>query len=164
VERKRLHGMSPAARSESHAGAGIYTAQAGSVTYNQLTELAALALDADYPVLVDAAFLKREQREQLCKLAQAKGVPFAILHTQASEATLRQRIAQRAAAGVDASVANGSVLDWQLANQEPLTEAERAISFSCDTERKDPAAAAQGARQLFQQLIAPAPIGASATG
>ena len=157
VERKRLHGMSPAARSESHVGAGIYTAQAGSATYNRLTELADLALDAGYPVLVDAAFLKRAQREQLCDLAHAKRVPFAILHTQASEATLRRRISQRAAAGIDASEASASVLDWQLANQEPLTEAERAVSFSCDTEREDPDAAVKQARQLFQQLITPSP-------
>lgn len=136
----------------------------GSATYNRLTELAALALDADYPVLMDAAFLKRAPREQLCELAQARGVPFAILDTQASNATLRRRIAQRAAAGADASEANGSVLDWQLANQGLLTEAKRAMSFLCDTEREDSDTAIQEARQLRQQLITPAPIGAPATG
>jgi predicted kinase len=159
VERKRMHGLSIAARSDSAVGEGLYTAQAGSATYERLTELAAHALDAGFPVLVDAAFLKREQREGMCKLARLKHVPFVILHIDASETTLRRRIAQREADGVDASEANGAVLEWQLANQEPLTEAERAMTRSFDTEHQDPPAVAERARQIFQALDTAVPPG-----
>jgi predicted kinase len=154
VERKRLHGLSAAARSQSAVGEGLYSAKAGDATYDHLTELAAHALDAGFPVLVDAAFLKREQRERMRKLAQLKHVPFAILHTDATETTLRRRIAHREADGADASEASGTVLDWQLATQEPLTEGERAMTSSFDTEREDSHAVVERARQIFQALDA----------
>ena len=153
VERKRLCGLSMSARSESPVGEGLYTAQADSTTYDRLTELTAHAIDAGFPVLVDAAFLKREQRKLMRKLAQVKAVPFAILHTEASETTLRRRIAQRAAEGADASEASGAVLDWQLANQEPLTEVECAMTYSFDTERRDPQALAKRTRKILQRLV-----------
>jgi aminoglycoside phosphotransferase family enzyme/predicted kinase len=159
VERKRLHGLSIAARSKSAVGEGLYTASAGNATYERLTELAAHTLDAGFPVLVDAAFLKREQRERMRQLAELKHVPFVILHIDASETTLRRRIAQREADGADASEASGAVLDWQLVNQEPLTEAERVMTRSFDTERQDSHAVAERARQVFQALDTAEPAG-----
>lgn len=123
--------------------------QAGAATYDRLTELTSQILDAGFPVLVDAAFLTRERREQMRNLAQAKKMPFAILHTHASEATLRQRIAQRAVDAGDASEADSDVLDWQLANQEPLTNAELRETFTFDTERRDPCAVTRQVADLF---------------
>ncbi|MEO8631596.1 MAG: AAA family ATPase, partial [Betaproteobacteria bacterium] len=149
IERKRLHGLSPAARTGAQPGGGIYSMQAGAATYDRLTELTSQILDAGFPVLVDAAFLTRERREQMRNLAQAKKMPFAILHTHASEATLRQRIAQRAVDAGDASEADSDVLDWQLANQEPLTNAELRETFTFDTERRDPCAVARQVADLF---------------
>ncbi len=149
IERKRLHGLSPAARTGAQPGGGIYSIQAGAATYDRLTELTSQILDAGFPVLVDAAFLTREHREQMRNLAQAKKLPFAILHTHASEATLRQRIAQRAVDAGDASEADSDVLDWQLANQEPLTNAELRETFTFNTERQDPCALARQVAERF---------------
>ena len=122
-------------RTSSGVGEGIYAASAGQATYDHLAALAEHILAAGLPALVDATFLKRDQRAQFRALAAKHNVPFAVLDIQAAEATLRRRIAQRAAAGADASEANEAVLEMQLASREPLTNEEQARSYSFDSER-----------------------------
>ncbi|HEU0187685.1 MAG TPA: AAA family ATPase, partial [Gallionellaceae bacterium] len=102
VERKRLHGLSPLAASSSQPGAGLYGADATRLTYARLLELAHDLLRAGYCVIVDAAFLKREERAQFRQLAGQMQAPFAIASVRAGEATLRARISQRQCAGTDA--------------------------------------------------------------
>lgn len=125
VERKRLFGLAPDARSGSGVEAGLYTAEAGRRTYERLAELADSVIRAGYPVIVDATFLKRAQREQFRELAARRRVPFAILDCRAKEKTLRERVAKREQAGADASEAGLAVLEHQLANREPLARDEQ---------------------------------------
>ena len=149
VEHKRLHSMTPTARSASDANHAMHTDH-GSLTYARLNELASHVLEGGFPVLVDAAFLQRAHREQLRRLAQTKGVPFGILHTEASEATLRYRLAQRALHIADLSEPSGALLDRQLANEQPLTEAEHLLSYSFNTENADPCAVATDVQEIFR--------------
>ena len=57
-------------------------------------------------------------------LAQAHRVPFQILHCEAPDAVLQQRIRQRQALGRDASEADLAVLAHQQGTAEPLTPQE----------------------------------------
>jgi len=125
VERKRLHGLAPHARSGSTIDSGIYTAEAGRRTYTRLAELARIILRAGHPVIVDAAFLKRHQRDQLRVVADQMHVPFAILDVQTSESVLRARLQRRVQHEREASEADLAVLDRQLASGEPLTVEEQ---------------------------------------
>lgn len=118
VERKRLFGLAPDAAS----GGAIYTAEATTRTYARLAELARQALRDGWSVIVDAAFLKRAERECFRALAAELGVPFAILACEAPPGELRRRLRGRAD---DASEATVAVLDQQLAWIEPLTDTER---------------------------------------
>ncbi|GMR03930.1 MAG: bifunctional aminoglycoside phosphotransferase/ATP-binding protein [Gammaproteobacteria bacterium] len=120
VERKRLHGLGRLARSGSGIATGLYTPEAGRQTYERLALLARTILGAGHAVIIDAAFLKREQRERLRTVADEMRVPFVILDVQAPEEVLRQRIMQREREGRDASEAGLAVLDHQLAIWEPL--------------------------------------------
>src|SRR5690606_41626728 len=52
------------ARTRSSPGGGIYSEDAGVRTYAHLAELAARVVASAYPVLVDATFLKGEQRRR----------------------------------------------------------------------------------------------------
>ncbi|MEK7717832.1 MAG: ATP-binding protein, partial [Pseudomonadota bacterium] len=125
VERKRLHGLAPHARSGSAIDSGIYTAAAGRRTYARLAELAHVILRAGHPVIVDAAFLKRHQRDQLRVVADQTRVPFVILDVQTPESVLRARLQQRSRQSLEASEADLAVLDRQLASHEPLTADEQ---------------------------------------
>jgi aminoglycoside phosphotransferase family enzyme/predicted kinase len=128
VERKRLFGMQPLSRSTDQ-GHDIYTPEATRRTFDRLWACARTALQAGYPVIVDAAFLRRDERLAFRALAGELGVPFAILHCEATAAQLRERVAARQSSGTDASEATLPVLERQLATHEPLDEAERATAF-----------------------------------
>ena len=132
LERKRLHGIKPLAASGSAPGGGIYTAQANSAVYRRLGVLAQAILDAGFPVIVDAAFLRRSEREAFRSLAEAVGVPFAILDFRAPLDVLRKRVAERSARGDDASEAGLAVLERQIATREPLAPAEMAVAVTLD--------------------------------
>ena len=133
VERKRLFGLDADARSGSTLGGGLYSAQASARTYAGLAELARAVVEAGYPVLVDATFLKRAQRAAFAELAATLGVPFAILAFDAPVETLRARVRQRAEAGTDASEADVAVLETQLRAREPFEEEELACVVPIDT-------------------------------
>jgi hypothetical protein len=123
VERKRLFGLAPRDNSGSTPDGGIYTAEATTRTYARLHELARSLLAAGWPVIVDAAFLKRAERASFRALADELGVGFGILLTEAPAAELRRRLIARSG---DASEATVAVLEKQLTWFEPLNEGERA--------------------------------------
>ena len=79
VERKRLFGLDADARSGSTLGGGLYSAQASARTYARLAELARAVVEAGYPVLVDATFIRREPRERMRAVATAMQVPCFVL-------------------------------------------------------------------------------------
>jgi aminoglycoside phosphotransferase family enzyme/predicted kinase len=123
VERKRLFGLAPLADSASAPEGGIYTAEATERTYARLLALARELLAAGWPVIVDAAFLRRAERAAFRALAEELGVGFAILATEAPVEELRRRIGARSG---DASEASVAILEKQLGWFEPLDAAERA--------------------------------------
>jgi uncharacterized protein len=126
VERKRLHGMSALATSGSGLNSGLYSARANGDTYTSLLSRARGLLGDGWTVLVDAAFLRRAERENFAALAQTSGCAFHILAPEAPLDVLRERIAERQRRGTDASEATLAVLEQQLDWLEPLTEEERA--------------------------------------
>lgn len=131
VERKRLFGLDPDADSGSAVDGGIYGPEATRATYERLALLAEQALRAGYSVVVDAAFLKRWQRQRFLELAEALESPLLILDMTTPVETLRQRLRDRGRAGTDASEATLEVLEQQIRHREPLTDAE--LSLRVDT-------------------------------
>jgi aminoglycoside phosphotransferase family enzyme/predicted kinase len=133
VERKRLHGLSPLADSGA-SGADIYTPEASERTFEHLAEQASALLRAGYPVIVDAAFLRRSDRARMHAVAQTLGLPFTVLHCRAGEEQLQARVQTRLAAGGDPSEADLAVLAAQQRTTEPLTPQEQALTLTVNTE------------------------------
>jgi aminoglycoside phosphotransferase family enzyme/predicted kinase len=131
VERKRLHGLQPLQRSlPEHR---LYEPDATARTFERLRQLAGLALQAGYPVIVDAAFLRRSEREAFHALAQSLGLPFGVLDCQADIALLHERVKRRAIACTDPSEADAQVLTRQREFAEPLAADEQAWARAIDT-------------------------------
>lgn len=126
VERKRMAGLDALARSGAGVGEALYAADATRRTYQRLAELAGQLLEAGWPVIADATFTARWQRDLLRETARVRGVEFGILDFPVPVATLRERIVQRARAGGDASEADLAVLAHQLETEEPLGADEQA--------------------------------------
>ena len=155
VERKRLHGFTALARTGAALDAGIYTADAGLRTYGQLAQYVHQMAGAGFPVIVDAAFLKRGQRTAFLALARGLGVPFAIVDVAAPHAELRARVAARAAQGDNASEATLQVLEAQIATHEPLSADELACAVTVDAHLNVAAAARTLCDRLAQKLQQP---------
>lgn len=131
VERKRLFGIRADTDSKEEIGEGIYSVKAGVKTYAKLRLLAETVVEAGFTVIIDAAFLKYEQRQPFRELAHQLQVPFIILEFTASAETLRQRIKARTQ---DVSDADLSILEHQLATSTPLLDTEISSLIKIDTE------------------------------
>lgn len=149
VERKRLFGLA-ALQSSSQVPGGIYDASTTRRTYERLEEAARIALAAGWPVIVDAAFLRRDERSRFAALARRMGVPFSIIDCRATMALLRQRIEQRRLAGADASEADEAVLERLAGVAEPLDDDERDAAITVDATR--PLDASELARRWAQRM------------
>lgn len=124
VERKRMFGEQDDA---------LYGSQASDATYARLHELAGLALRAGFPVVLDATYLKREQREAAAQVAEDTGVPFLILDCEAPQAVIAGWLKQRQAQNNDPSDATLEVIEAQQANREPLSDEEILRSKRVET-------------------------------
>lgn len=134
VERKRLAGVAATARPTAEQARRLYSLAMNTRTYARLQTLARELLRAGLHVVVDAAALRRHEREGLRALARAEGARFALVECDAPQAVLRERIARRLAANHDASDATLDVLDFQLSVREPVgaDEAAQRLSTDCD--------------------------------
>ncbi len=126
VERSRLYGSGKSSRADK------YSAAATEATYEQLARLATAIVGAGWPVVVDATFLKRWQRERFAQLARRLEAPLAIVDFRAPPEVLRARITARSAAGTDASEADLAVLELQLAGAEPIGQDECGLVLRYD--------------------------------
>lgn len=129
VERKRLLGEQTA----SELNAGIYSQDASDTVYQRLNALAELALQAGYPVVLDATFLKRPQRQAAQRIADETGAPFLIIDCHAPDSVIASWLQQRQQEGSDPSDATLAVIEAQRAGQDPLEEAELPYSKRVDT-------------------------------
>jgi uncharacterized protein len=147
VERKRLFGLMPLADSRE-LGDAVYAADATQHTYARLHELARELLMAGTTVIVDAAFLKRSEREHFRGLAHELGVPFAIASMRASERDLTTRITRRLSESHDASEADLVVLKSLQSKQETLSPTEQAHAAAFLNEGEEFAIDASAWRKL----------------
>ena len=131
VERKRLAGLAPEARS----GGSIYSEEMNRRTYDRLASLADTALRDGFSVVVDAASLKAGERRAFRQLAGALGVPFRLLEVSAAADTLVRRVAERASRSTDPSEATAEVLSLQLEAREPLQPDELPLAVRVDSDR-----------------------------
>jgi aminoglycoside phosphotransferase family enzyme/adenylate kinase family enzyme len=129
VERKRLYHIT-SSHSKDEIDSGLYSAQASQRTYKKLIELCSHILTAGFSVIVDAAFLKHEQRQPFQLLADSLGVRYNILEITAPPDTLRQRIIERKQ---DVSDADLAVLEHQLSNWQALHDSELTSAITVNT-------------------------------
>jgi aminoglycoside phosphotransferase family enzyme/predicted kinase len=132
IERKRLFKVPPFGDTSVDRET-LYSAEAHDRTYERLVEIARGLLSAGYSVIVDAANLHRQRRQQFVELGEALQVPYLILAFEADEELLKRRVEQRAREGEDVSDATVTVLQQQLVSNEPISETEQAYTIVIDT-------------------------------
>lgn len=140
VERKRLRGLKPL-ESSRELPESIYTTEMSRATYNRLLEAAEAALSGGYPVIADAAFLSKKDREEFTQLAASLGCPCRILAYEAPDEVLMERVRLRSERHSDASEADEAVLLEQYARREGFSDKEELLLLKISTAgRMDPEA------------------------
>jgi hypothetical protein len=107
VLRKRLFGVAP----ETRLPPSAYGTETTERVYRTLHDQAMASLAAGYTAIVDAAFLREEERKRIAVSAELSGVPFVGLWLDAPSEVLAARIDARSR---DASDADTLVLRQQL--------------------------------------------------
>jgi aminoglycoside phosphotransferase family enzyme/predicted kinase len=144
--RKRLSGVDELARLDASA----YSRSESNRVYKQLAEQAAAAARAGQSVIVDAVFLRPEDRLSIEEAAARASVPFIGLWLEAPADVLRRRVEQRRG---DASDADAAIVRKQL-EQEPGD-----IRWSRITAAENYAAVLQKARMLTRMAKGRWPMG-----
>lgn len=139
VERKRMRGLPSSADTASAVAGGLYDEAATRRVYEHLAAIARDMVSAGQVVIIDAAFLRRSQRDLLRAVARDSQASFLIMSVTAPKEILRDRIRHRRAAGGDPSEADVAVLEHQLATMEPLAAEERASTVELPSDQLTPA-------------------------
>lgn len=123
VERKRLVGLKAGARPGREQIRQLYALKTTMQTYMRLRNLAEALLRAGLSVVLDAAFLRQDEREAMLHVAQRWAMDFAIVECLAPQACLYERLQQRGVLGADASDATPAVMLRQMGfvEQVPIT-------------------------------------------
>jgi uncharacterized protein len=96
VERKRIHAENGERVVRQGTTESLYAPDMTQATYDRLLDLAIQMLQAGYPVVVDATFLRFAQRQPFIRVAQDRHIPLVILDVWAPQEVLAQRIETRA--------------------------------------------------------------------
>jgi hypothetical protein len=145
VARKVGAGLDPLDPAGAAPGRGLYQPDATAAVYDRLLAVAADLLRSGEHVIVDATFLRPEQREPFLEVADGAGATAAILHCDAPVGVLEARVGSRAPGGGDPSDAGLPVLQEQL--RRVVVPRERTVHVSTGDALSD-AQIAKVARQL----------------
>ncbi|MCS6948209.1 MAG: AAA family ATPase [Steroidobacteraceae bacterium] len=137
VERKRLAGLLPLARTGSRPDRDLYSVEHNAATYASLLEKVQHVLRGGRTAIVDATFLTAASRMPFMRLARERRVPIVVLACQAPVEELERRVQARGAQGTDPSEATVDVLHRQLARVEPPDPVEGAAVLPVDTCKPD---------------------------
>ncbi len=135
VERQRIY------RELSLQGEQIdlYGADMDTRAYLKIAEITEILLRTGQTVILDATFLKQRIRRQFEQLATRYNCPLRIIHCEAPDAVIRERLEQRRSENPGSSDADIAVYEQQLTRNDPLNQAEQALTIHADTRLADQA-------------------------
>jgi len=116
----------------NHKQHNLYGEKMNTKTYQAMFTAAETVLAAGFSVILDATFLRREDREHIRRLATSAHVESRIFWLDINESALRRHIRQRMQADKDVSDADLHVLDMQLADYQRPQEADICLLSSAD--------------------------------
>src|SRR3990172_11167905 len=119
---KGLAGLAPSEHRFEPFRAGIYSPEFTGRTYEGLLAEGRDRLRRGRTVILDASFLRREQRRAAIRLAGEEGAQFACLAFQASDDAVRVRLARRLLEGGDPSDARWEIYAAQKRRFQRLAD------------------------------------------
>lgn len=134
LERKRSFGLEETEASGAGVGSGIYESRARMEVYESLAAAAETSLRARQHVIVDASFLRRDDRQHFLELAKRLEADFVIVDVCAEPDELLRRVQLRQRDANDPSEADAGVLRHQYQISDPLDAAELTRTITVRTD------------------------------
>ncbi len=132
--RKEIAGVNRAEHRYGDFEEGIYSKEMTEKTYRVLIDRAKGLLADNRSVILDACFLKEDERRQAREIAEETGSRFAIIVTTCPDEVVEKRIGQRMR-GKSISDATVDVYLRQKLLRQQLTDREQQDAFDLDTSR-----------------------------
>ena len=148
VVRKESLGQKPDRHSYVEYGTGMYDEEITRRTYHLLLQRAVEEARGGRRVIVDATYLKEEQRLAFFGACCAAGLNPFFVHCFAPERVLRERIQKRLAESTDVSDGHPSILEKQLSIEEEPKELPCFRVFALNTD-EDLGTIQRALRELF---------------
>lgn len=129
VERRRIF------RELSLQGESIelYGADMNMRTFHRMSEVTQVLLRSGQTVILDATFIKQRARRHFEMMAESLGCPVRIIHCDAPDVVIRERLSRRMIEKKDRTDADERVMEKQMSIATPLSENERLITLFADT-------------------------------
>ncbi|MBT1071804.1 AAA family ATPase [Pelotalea chapellei] len=124
IVRKKLAGLDPETPVPVSYGEGIYSHEKNKDTYKELIKLAEAELAAGRSVIIDAAFIRKQNRTQCLSCASQYAAAFVILHLSCNDTENRRRLAERSTESRSVSDGRFELLALQQQEFEPPEEQE----------------------------------------
>jgi predicted kinase len=133
VIRKELFDVEPLDRIDVPFGEGIYSKGASSLTYGRLLLLAQEEIEKGSPVILDATYGQRHERNNVFLLAKDMDVNLVFVECICPEFKLKERLKQRERM---ASVSDARLHHFEQINAlfEPLNDVPQDMYIKVDTE------------------------------
>jgi uncharacterized protein len=109
-------------RENAATSVGIYRQPVAEKTYGKIVREAEKQILTGRGAILDASFAQQVNREKVNRMAAKHNVPVFLIHCFATEATIKHRLAQRAAEGLDLSDGRWELYVEQKARCEPPSE------------------------------------------
>jgi len=93
--RKELAGVDPSSHTYSDFNRGLYTPRMHEKTYREMLARAEERLLARRPVILDGAYLKRDERERVRRMAEDLGARLLVVHAVCPDDLVEGRIEKR---------------------------------------------------------------------
>ncbi len=134
--RKTLAGLAPTTPARFEFGQGIYNEDFSQKTYTEMRRRAGELLDGGAAgVILDASFKSAGERALVWGLAREKGCTALFVHCLCQKELVRGRLLKREANASAISDGRVELLDQQVEDFEPLTQADEPL-LRLDTGRE----------------------------
>jgi predicted kinase len=135
--RKEIAGLSLSEHRFVPFGRDIYNPEMSRKTYETLASRAQEALSQGRPVILDATYLRMEERKEIQNLADQTGIPFFIVEVMCSEEEVKKRLFDRLRQVGGLSDGRWEIYLSQKKIQDPVTGIPTDRHFVIDTNSKE---------------------------
>ena len=133
VLRKELLNINPTDQHYVEFGQGTYSDNISRLTYDKAYELAESAIKSGKPVIIDASFKRRTERQKAMRLAQKLGVPFYIIECTCRDEIVKMRLDKRMKEKDNASDGRWEIYAAQKNDFTEINEVPSGHYFKIDT-------------------------------